>query len=71
MLHAAQEVIAKSHLNALLLYVAGAAITLATKSIAITVSESTGTVRIWRKGQLITEIEKAKRTAAEATALGD
>jgi len=42
-------------------HVAGAAITLATKSIAITISESTGTVRIWRKGQLITEIEKAKR----------
>jgi len=42
-------------------HAAAAAITAATKSIAITISESTGTVRIWRQGQLITEIEKAKR----------
>ena len=42
-------------------HVAAAAITAATKSIAITISESTGTVRIWRQGMLITEIEKAKR----------
>ena len=35
---------------------AGAAITLATKSIAITISESTGTVRIWRKGNLISAL---------------
>ena len=47
-------------------HVAGAAITLATKSIAITISESTGTVRMWRKGNLITEIEKAKRVATDA-----
>jgi len=52
-------------------HVAGAAITLATKSIAITISESTGTVRIWRKGQLITEIEKAKRRVAETTMLDE
>lgn len=38
-----------------------AAITASTKSIAITVSQSTGTVRIWRGGTLITEIEKAQR----------
>ena len=42
-------------------HAAAAAITAATKSVAITISESTGTVRIWRKGKLITEIEKAKR----------
>ncbi|MCF7958171.1 MAG: diadenylate cyclase [Phycisphaerae bacterium] len=42
-------------------HAAAAAITAATKSIAITISESTGTVRIWRQGMLITEIEKAKR----------
>jgi diadenylate cyclase len=42
-------------------HAAAAAITAATKSIAITISESTGTVRIWRQGCLITEIEKAKR----------
>jgi len=41
-------------------HAAAAAITAATKSIAITISESTGTVRIWRQGRLITEIEKAK-----------
>ena len=41
-------------------HAAAAAITAATKSIAITISESTGTVRIWRQGRLVTEIEKAK-----------
>lgn len=41
-------------------HAAAAAITAATKSIAITISESTGAVRIWRQGRLITEIEKAK-----------
>jgi diadenylate cyclase len=40
-------------------HVASAAITAATHSIAITISESTGSVRIWRQGRLITEIEKA------------
>ncbi len=40
-----------------------AAITASTQSIAITLSESTGTVRVWRKGQMITEIERAARTA--------
>lgn len=39
-----------------------AAITASTKCIAFTVSESTGTVRVWRKGQMITEIERATRT---------
>lgn len=36
-----------------------AAITRSTKSIAITLSESTGDVRVWRLGQMITEIEKS------------
>ena len=36
-----------------------AAITATTRSIALTVSESTGAVRVWRCGKLITEIEKA------------
>ncbi len=40
-------------------HAAAAGITKATKSIAMTVSESTGSVRIWRRGKLITEIEKA------------
>ena len=40
---------------------AAASITAATKSIAVTVSESTGTVRIWRRGKMITELEKAPR----------
>lgn len=35
-----------------------AAITASTKSIAITLSESTGVVRVWRRGTMITEIEK-------------
>jgi diadenylate cyclase len=48
-------------------HAAAAAITAATRSIAITISESTGTVRIWRQGQMITEIEKAKRTSTDAT----
>ena len=38
-----------------------AGITASTSSIAITVSQSTGTVRIWRGGKLITEIERAQR----------
>ncbi len=35
-----------------------AAITATTHSVALTVSESTGDVRVWRRGKLITEIEK-------------
>ena len=38
-----------------------AAISASTKSIAITVSESTGTVRLWRLGKMVIEIEKAPR----------
>ncbi len=40
-------------------HAAAAAITASTKSVAITLSESTGTVRMWRRGEMITEIEKA------------
>jgi DNA integrity scanning protein DisA with diadenylate cyclase activity len=39
-------------------HAAAAGITSVSKSIAITLSESTGTVRIWRRGQIITEIER-------------
>jgi len=42
-------------------HAAAAAITSSAKSIAITVSESTGAVRLWRRGKMITEIEKAPR----------
>lgn len=41
--------------------IAAAAITGCTKSIAITLSQSTGAVRIWRRGALITEIERSAR----------
>jgi len=47
-------------------HAAAAAITKATKSVALTCSESTGTVRIWRRGKLITEIEKALPTPPHA-----
>ncbi|NLE30422.1 MAG: hypothetical protein GX629_12210 [Phycisphaerae bacterium] len=39
-------------------HAAAAGITSACKCIAVTISESTGTVRIWRQGQIITEIER-------------
>lgn len=42
-------------------HAAAAAISAATKSIAMTVSESNGSIRIWRRGRMITEIEKAPR----------
>ncbi len=44
-----------------------AATTASTKSIAITLSESTGDVRVWRRGAMITEIEKAPRTLLDGT----
>lgn len=40
-------------------HVAAAAITECTKCIAFTLSESTGDVRIWRRGALVTEIERS------------
>jgi len=40
-------------------HAAAAAITASTHSIAITLSESTGDVRVWRRGAMITEIERS------------
>ncbi len=40
-------------------HAAAAGITACTKSIAITLSESTGAVRVWRRGTMITEIERS------------
>lgn len=40
-------------------HAAAAAITAITRSIAITLSESTGGVRVWRRGTMITEIERS------------
>jgi DNA integrity scanning protein DisA with diadenylate cyclase activity len=39
---------------------AAAAITAVSEAVAITVSESTGTVTIFRNGQIITEVEKPR-----------
>jgi diadenylate cyclase len=47
-------------------HLAAAAITASAKCLAITVSESTGDVRVWRRGQMITEIERAARTPRES-----
>jgi diadenylate cyclase len=52
-------------------HASAAAITAATKSIAMTLSESTGTIRIWRRGRMITEIEKAPRAPFTPTPLSD
>lgn len=49
-------------------HAAAAAITASTKCIAITLSESTGHVRVWRLGTLITEIEKSSRPLLDASA---
>ncbi len=48
-------------------HAAAAAITASTQSIAITLSESTGDVRVWRRGAMITEIEKAPRALLDGT----
>lgn len=45
---------------------AAAAITSVTDSIAVTVSESTGTVTIFRKGAIVTEIEKPRSIGRQA-----
>lgn len=44
---------------------AAAAITAVTDAVAVTVSESTGTVTIFRQGKSITEIEKPRSTAGQ------
>jgi DNA integrity scanning protein DisA with diadenylate cyclase activity len=46
-------------------HAAAAAITAVTKSVAITLSESTGDVRVWRRGTMITEIEKSPRSGSD------
>ncbi|UCE61109.1 MAG: diadenylate cyclase [Phycisphaerales bacterium] len=48
-------------------HTAAAAITACTKSLAITLSESTSDVRIWRLGTMITEIERSARPPLEGT----
>ena len=48
-------------------HAAAAAISASTKSVAISLSESTGTVRVWRRGEMITEIEKAVSAPARPT----
>lgn len=48
-------------------HAAAAAITAGTKSIAISLSQSTGTVRIWRLGTVITEIQKMARSGEGPT----
>jgi DNA integrity scanning protein DisA with diadenylate cyclase activity len=40
-------------------HASAAGITATTKSIAVTLSESTGEVRVWRRGTMITEIERS------------
>ncbi|UCG32182.1 MAG: diadenylate cyclase [Phycisphaerales bacterium] len=47
-----------------------AAMTASVKCVAITLSESDGTVRVWRRGQIITEIEKAPRHGLPKGGLG-
>lgn len=47
-------------------HAAAAGITATTRCIAITLSESTGDVRVWRRGMLITEIEKSITTRSES-----
>lgn len=49
-------------------HAAAAAITASTKCLAVTLSESTGDVRVWRRGTMITEIEKAPRSLLDGTA---
>jgi diadenylate cyclase len=49
---------------------AAAGITSVTDSIAVTVSESTGTVTIFRKGGIVTEIEKPRSIGRPAKLLG-
>ena len=48
-------------------HAAAAGITASTHCIAVTVSQSTGTVRVWRRGQMITEIEKPPHASGDGT----
>jgi len=47
---------------------AAAAITASTKCVSISLSESTGTVRVWRRGSMITEIERSTRGSVDGQA---
>ncbi len=47
-------------------HAAAAGVTASTKGLAISLSESTGTVRVWRRGTMITEIEKSSRSVLDA-----
>lgn len=49
-------------------HAAAAAITASTKSLAITLSESTADVRVWRRGVMITEIERSPRIPLDGVA---
>jgi len=51
-------------------HAAAAGITASTRCIAISISESTGTVRVWRRGQMITEIERPPHAAGD-TVVGE
>jgi len=46
-------------------HAAAAGISAISKSVAVTLSESTGDVRIWRRGAIITEIERAPRSLGD------
>lgn len=48
-------------------HASAAGITANTKSIAITLSESTGDVRVWRRGAMITEIERSPQISHDLT----
>jgi DNA integrity scanning protein DisA with diadenylate cyclase activity len=48
-------------------HASAAGITANTKSIAITLSESTGDVRVWRRGTMITEIERSPHISHDLT----
>ena len=50
-------------------HAAAAGITASTKCLAVTISESTGTVRVWQRGQMITEIERPPHTDAGSIAV--
>lgn len=48
-------------------HAAASGITANTRSICISLSESTGTVRVWRQGSIITEIERSPRESGKKT----
>ena len=49
---------------------AAAGITFATNCMAVAVSESTGTVTIFRRGQVVTEIEKPQKARQQKSTRG-